>query len=70
MPELDGFPAYLVTCATTKTAHPEWRWGQTLFNVLRDVRPELAEHVRGTELDPFYRDSVAPKFLVEVEVNW
>ena len=37
--------------------HPQWRLGQTLFNVLSDVRPDLAQQVRGTEHDPFYKAS-------------
>jgi transposase-like protein len=35
--------------------HPEWRFGQTMFNTLMDYRPEKAEEIRGTSLDPFYK---------------
>ena len=35
--------------------HPEWRYGQAAFNVLCVMRPELAERIRGTDSDPFYR---------------
>ncbi len=34
--------------------HPEWRAGQTLFNVLYEHRPDLAEQIRGTQFDPFH----------------
>lgn len=34
------------------------RQGQILANLLRDVRPDLADMLRGSELDPFYRFSV------------
>jgi hypothetical protein len=34
--------------------NPELRRGQALFNVLHDIRPDLAEMVRGTDIDPFY----------------
>jgi hypothetical protein len=34
--------------------HPEQRIGQAVFNVLAEVRPDLAERIRGTELDAFY----------------
>ena len=67
---MTDFERYLLTCAATKTAHPEWRWGQTLFNVLHDVRPDLANGVRGSDIDPFHRDSVASRFLQEVEDRW
>lgn len=38
----------------TQRDNPSWRWGQTLFNVLEQVRPDLSEQIRGTDLDPFY----------------
>jgi hypothetical protein len=31
-----------------------WRYGQALFNTLLEVRPDLAEQVRGTDKDPFF----------------
>ena len=34
---------------------PDWRDGQTAFNTLRTLYPELAKEIRGTELDPFYK---------------
>lgn len=40
--------------------HPEWRRGQTYFNVLHQMRPSLANKIRGTNLDPFYTDRIAP----------
>lgn len=36
-------------------AHPEWRYGQTLFNVLHSLYPELSEQIRGADIDPFYK---------------
>lgn len=36
--------------------YPHWRYGQTLFNVLHEGWPELANEIRGTEIDPFYTD--------------
>ena len=34
-----------------------WRCGQVLFNYLYTVNPDLADKIRGTELDPFYNDA-------------
>lgn len=34
--------------------YPHWRYGQTLFNVLHEGWPELANEIHGTEIDPFY----------------
>lgn len=33
-----------------------WRYGQAAFNHLHDVRPDLAEIVRGTDKDPYHED--------------
>lgn len=49
---------------------PDWRAGQYAFNTLRDLRPDLAERVRGTALDPFHRDDVLPAFLRYVARHW
>lgn len=51
---------------------PEWRYGQVLFNALASVRPELAETVRGTKLDPFYRErqEVNPEFWTLLAERW
>lgn len=42
--------------AELNRTHPDWRYGQSLFNALQMMDPPLAEKVRGTDADPFYRD--------------
>lgn len=61
---------YLVEVLATKLENPRWRDGQTYFNVLYRVRPDLAERVEDGGLDPFHRDSVIPAFLAFVSTNW
>jgi hypothetical protein len=39
------------------------RHGQTLFNALYGLRPDLADSVRGSGLDPFYQDAKVEGFL-------
>jgi|GEM_PF-5597506 len=39
-----------------KELEPDQRIGQQLFNNLGEERPDLAEKVRGSEVDPFYAD--------------
>lgn len=34
---------------------PYVRYGQSLFNTLAHHRPEIAEQLRGTHLDPFHK---------------
>ncbi len=43
--------------------YPEWREGQTWFNVLYEQHPEIADDIRGTILDPFYNDENLPRFF-------
>jgi hypothetical protein len=40
---------------------PNLRFGQVYFNLLNELRPDLANEMRGTELDPFHL-----KFLRDV----
>ncbi len=48
---LEDFPSLV---EAYMSGNPAQRRGQALFNVLQDVRPELAEHLRGHRMDPFY----------------
>lgn len=53
---------------------PEWRWGQTLFNVLWTIRPDLCDrvHMANTDgsKDPFYDNTKAAGFLEFIEQHW
>lgn len=48
---------YMAHYAQYHRAHPHQRAGQAAFNALHDIEPEIANQVRGTDCDPFYRDS-------------
>ena len=61
---------YLQHVSHTYCAHPAWRVGQTYFNVLYLLRPDLSERVRGSELDPFHVDTRLPAFLAFVVEEW
>lgn len=53
-----------------------WRYGQALFNKLLELRPELAEKVRATNMDVFHMQGPADdferwdRFISFVETNW
>lgn len=49
---------------------PEWRIGQTYFNVLARRRPDLSEQIRSGPLDPFYRNERVPEFVAFLAENW
>ena len=42
------------------------RKGQAAFNALHELDPTLANLMRGSKSDPFYRDERLPEFLREV----
>lgn len=52
-----------------------WRIGQAAFNLLRETRPDLAERIMGTGLDPFNWAWAGPdarwtSFVMFVNENW
>ena len=64
---LDNVLADPLECATipfddfmeifARTPRPDgWRDGQTLFNIVHAVRPDVADAIRGSLCDPFYQD--------------
>lgn len=50
--------------------HPCQRKGQSLFNVLAEVQPAVAEKLRGTYLDPFYHDERIGEALGFIHQQW
>lgn len=44
-------------------AHPEWRYGQAVFNTAHAWMPDRSNRLRATDLDPFHRDDRASAFL-------
>lgn len=46
------------------------RAGQWYFNLLVVARPDLADRVRGTALDPFHRDDRLPAFVGWLRTAW
>lgn len=47
--------------------HRDFRAGQAAFNMLYVLRPDLADQIRGTDLDPFYQDERLPAFYAWLE---
>lgn len=61
------FFAYAIRYAAD---NPSQRRGQAFFNALYQVRPEIANAIRGTTLDPFYRDERIPAFAEHLVECW
>jgi len=51
---------------TERLGTHEERIGQGAFNVLNELDPDLADSIRGTDLDPFYNDDRVAKFYAHV----
>ena len=50
---------------------PNERLGQAYFNTLAEVRPDLAEKIRGKiDLDPYYQDTQLTAFLSYLSEVW
>lgn len=66
--------AYYVAVAQAMLANPRLRYGQALFNVLADMRPDLSQAVRSDDsIDPFYADADSDRikaFYAWLNENW
>lgn len=62
--------SYLNLVVVTRAENPSWRKGQTYFNVLFDVRPDISEKIRATNLDPYHNDCKLGEFLHYVAKVW
>jgi hypothetical protein len=60
------FGQYQEAVAVSMRQRHGLRKGQTFYNVLRELEPELAEQLAGTAEDPYYDDSKLPDFLARV----
>jgi hypothetical protein len=49
---------------------PTMKYGQVYFHLLSSSRPDIAESLRGTMLDPFHKDEVKGETHKFVESKW
>jgi hypothetical protein len=61
---------FVILVGNTYEEGSDIRYGQHYFNVLNRVRPDVANSLRGTSLDPFYRDKVSQKTEDFVAMKW
>ena len=53
-----------------KNTPGHWRYGQMYFNLLSEARPDISDRIKGSSLDPYYKDVVAGVTHMFVESNW
>jgi len=59
----------LIRCFEEKSAlNPSWRKGQTWFNCLNKLYPSVANSIRTTKNDPFYRDDRIDDFFKAITI--
>lgn len=62
------------TAAIARSRTSGERYGQAVFNLLHEVRPQLSEQVRGTGMDPYHvldtKDASWRKFVAFLESHW
>ena len=66
------YEAFCRHVGARQAQHPEWRYGQTIFNALYfdHFDPEFADEIRGSDLDPFHDDGRADALLAALEKRW
>jgi hypothetical protein len=47
-----------------------WRYGQSLMNVLHSVWPKKYEEITNLELDCYYREDIVPATLKFLKGDW
>lgn len=60
------FNELVIYMETYRRSHPEQRVGQAYFNALHQHFPQVADAIRGTDNDPFYRDDRLHAFFYAV----
>lgn len=52
------------------SAANQWRYGQTVMNVLWDIWPEKYNEIKGTDIDCFYTNGTIHLTLDKLEQDW
>lgn len=66
----ETFSHFLMEVAHVYHASLDYRFGQTCYNVLFNLDPDLATSITGTPIDPFHDDEKVPEFLKRVRDEW
>ena len=65
----DEFVAH-VDKAFLHPASSHLRYGQVYFNILHKVKPQLADEIRGSRLDPFHKENIKQETHDFVSEHW
>ena len=59
-----------ITYERLRLIEPWARYGQVYFNLLYKAKPLAADELRGSALDPYYRNHLGPEVHEFVESRW
>lgn len=66
---MNSYAHYEAAVAAYQQVDPQQRPGQAHVNVLSLLHPELADSVRGSDIDPFYDDERLTDFRAFVDMR-
>lgn len=66
----DEFYDEVYKCYMAQEASMDFRLGQIYFNMLCEVRPKIAEELRGSMLDPFFKERITQVVSDFVRERW
>lgn len=50
--------------------NPRWRSGQALFNALHELHPSIADRIRGSHVDPYFKDTHIAALLLKLRESY
>ena len=65
----DTFWSYQASRGKVSAAN-QWRYGQTLMNVLWDVWPEKYNEIRDSDINCFYSNNTVNMVINKLETEW
>lgn len=66
----DEFHSQVVTAHATQPVKGDLRLGQVYFNMLCELRPDISEVLRGSMLDPFFKERITQVTSDFVRERW
>ncbi len=67
---MSKFSQYLDDVVDANLNNPDWRFGQSCFNVAFELEPEWCTTTQAILVDPFFNDNVVPDFLKLLRDHW
>lgn len=66
----DQFNSEVVKIHATQPVKGNLRLGQIYFNMLCDLRPDISEQLRGSMIDPFFKERITQVVHDFVRERW